>query len=387
MRYYELTDANRRGEIIREDGRKHYRFSFGPFQWERTTAFQSYITEGCTVYGQYRQIDEQTAQSLLLERGKKLSRDLEKAEKLASAAHASQYTKSGRPYLEHIREVVDILPDWEEKIAGWLREICAWGGRSAEQLHTAGFTDRICTAVGLLTMSADEPFGSYLAKLRGNRIARRVKIADLGCYIDAVDAGDTTDEVRLEAEQCREARKYLFGDIAQYSNTHDIRLLFAPDGNLIPADRLFQSIFSQALGGRKIPHGVSNPMLRRHDGHLSLAFFVYTYTRSQLQQGMIGRPVSWIVADIRTGKLLAEIPCSSQDFSAASNEVLYSVHNPNPRPEADSFKETYAMLDEVRREYLEKGIVQSELYDAYLERILHGVPPAYHRFYRELSNL
>lgn len=386
IRYYELADAYRQGEIIRQEGRKHFRFSFGPFQWERTTMFQPYITEGSPVCGRYRELDEQTVQQLLLQRGKQLSQVLEKAKKLADKAHAHQRDRNEKPYLEHIRDVADVLPDWEEKIAAWLHEICSWGGWTVGQLRTAGFDERICTAVGLLTVSADESCGGYLTKLRQNRIARRVKIADLGWFIDSVSGCNLTDEERAAVDQCREARKYLFGDITDYPDTVDIRLALAPDTDMIPAERIFQSVFTQAFGGRKIPHGISNPVLRWRDDQLFLAFFVYTYTRKQLQQGMIARPVSWILADIRTGHLIEEISCGTQDFSTAGNAELYSVHNPNPRPDPDSFREAYEILDDVRRGYLEDGTVQSVRYNAYLDRILPGVPPAYHRFYRELSN-
>ena len=44
MQYYELLDPLRHGDVILTDGRKHFRFSFGPYRWERTTIFLPYIT-------------------------------------------------------------------------------------------------------------------------------------------------------------------------------------------------------------------------------------------------------------------------------------------------------------------------------------------------------
>ena len=61
MQYYELLDPLRQGDVILTDGRKHFRFSFGPYQWERTTIFLPYLTEGTALFGKCREIDEKQA--------------------------------------------------------------------------------------------------------------------------------------------------------------------------------------------------------------------------------------------------------------------------------------------------------------------------------------
>lgn len=386
IQYYMLTDPLRQGQIIRQEGRKHFRFSFGPFRWERTTVFQVYLTEGTPLTGQYRPIGEAETQKLLMERGKEIASVLKKAEALAREAHANQVSREGNAYLEHIQRVVDSLEDWEEKSVAWLHEICNYGGWSMEQLQEAGISGSVCRSVGLLTLTGRVSYRDYLTGLRNDRMARRVKIADLAQYIEAADDKRLTAREAQWISKCREARQYLFGDVRDYVDDMDIASMERPETQMLPAEKIYQKIYPIALGGRKIPHGVSNPVLRRWNDETVLAFFVYTYTRTQLQQGEIGRPVSWILADLSTGALIREVPCTQEDFSSAGKDERFSTRRTDPPVDGNPLADAYAMLDEVRRKYRQDGLVDQQLYEKYLSRMLQAVPPSYHRFYRELSN-
>ena len=51
---------------------------------------------------------------------------------------------------------------------------------------------------------------------------------------------------------------------------------------------------SYALGGVKVPHSISNPVIRRlDDGKYAIALFVYTFNREQIQSGKANRPLEW----------------------------------------------------------------------------------------------
>lgn len=387
IQYYELTDSLRNGEIIREEGRKHFRFSFGDFQWTRTTLFQAYITEGTPEYKMYRPLSEDRAQALLIQRGKEISRMMKKAQEIAQQAHMYQTDRAGNPYVEHISAVVDGLTDWEERTVAWLQKVCSCSGWSIERLRKEGFSERICNSVELLIYHSDESYSDYLTKVRKDRIARHVKIAALANMIDTASLSSLSEEDRERVENYREARKYLFGDISELPITcHNIESADCPQNQIVPAERIYQMIYPLALGGRKIPHGVSNPVLYYTEKQLFLAFFVYTYSRAQLQQGVIGRPSSWILADVRTGQLIKEISCNQKDFSPAGRNELFSVKNPNAPTDKDFFCNTYALLDKVREEYLTTNTLNMALYEQYLDQVFLAVPPSYHRFYRELSN-
>ena len=158
--------------------------------------------------------------------------------------------------------------------------------------------------------------------------------------------------------------------------------------DLIPAMEVYQKIRPLALGGAKVPHGMSNPVLRNRNGRLCIAFFVYTYTRGELQNGAVRRPSSWITADLVTGELLERIPCSAEDFSDASNTEYFSTQNPNAdKATREYYLKTYALLDSVRKTVAETGSFPNDVYAEYMRSMFVAVPPAYHRFYRELSNV
>jgi hypothetical protein len=94
-----------------------------------------------------------------------------------------------------------------------------------------------------------------------------------------------------------------------------------------------------------------------------------------------------MLADLESGKLMEEIPCSREDFSKAPAEEKYSTANPNGKMPADFHQKVFALLDQLRQGYLESGKLDAAGYQRYLAQMLQAVPPAYHRFYQELSNI
>ena len=157
---------------------------------------------------------------------------------------------------------------------------------------------------------------------------------------------------------------------------------------LIPAMDVYQKIRPLALGGVKIPHGISNPVLRKQDNKICIAFFVYTYTRGDLQNGAIRRPTSWITTDLVTGEIRDRIQCADEDFSDASFTEYFSTNNPNAgKSTKEYYQSVYALLHSIRKTIIEKDSFPIDAYAEYMRSILEIVPPAYHRFYWELSNV
>jgi len=382
MNYYELLDDLRAGDLIREDGRRHYRFVFGSFQWERTTLFQAYITENTPLTGKFRPVSEEQAQEKLMVQGRKLSQLLKKADTIAEEAHAGQVDKAGKPYIEHPRAVADSLTDWEEKIVALLHDVCEDTPWTVADLRRSGFTPKICAAVDLMTHRPEDSYGQYLTRLRNNRIARNVKLMDLSHNMDLDRIPNPTDKDRARVEKYRKARQFLYGDIPGFEEAVDAE---RPEKSLIPVMQIYQRIYPQALEGQKVPYGLSNPVLHQRNGQLCLAFFVYTYSRADLQKGELGRPVRWILADPVSGKLQENIPCSREDFSGASRAERFSTANPNGPVGAQQLAAAYARLDTVRQTMVQTGQPDRQEYQQYLDQMLTAVPPAYHRFYRELS--
>ena len=384
MDYYILMDRFRFGQIIRVDGRKHYRFVFGCYQWERTTLFQPYITKGTELFGKCRQLSQEQAMNLLTQYGRRLSQQLKDARTLAEKTLEGKVGKDGQAFMDYVSSVADSLADWDERIAVLLFYVCQEQPQKLSEIEAAGFAPGICLAVKLLAAQTGITYEAYLKNIRQNRIARNVKLMVLSACMNRIDPDRATQEELRNLQSCKEARQFLYGDIAAFEGKVDEQA-DAPRKLWKSTMDIYQSIRPVALEGRKVPYGLSNPVLCRRGDELCLAFFVYTYSREDLQRGQLKRPDLWLIADVENGRLLERISCTQQDFSEASREERYSTDNPRGQKDSAFFTETYELLDEVRQTYIKTGKLSQDGYNKYLDQILLAVPPAYHRFYRELS--
>ncbi|MCX6055111.1 MAG: hypothetical protein NTZ74_09405 [Chloroflexi bacterium] len=142
----------------------------------------------------------------------------------------------------------------------------------------------------------------------------------------------------------------------------------------------------QFLGGAKIPHGMSNPVLRKYNGQFVIATFFYTFKKEHLDAKLLPRPTYWMVADIDTGKLIEDISCLGSDFSNQSFNELYLMEMPDSiTPTPEYFEELFRIFDEVRYLLMKNGVLDFGKYSEYMTKMLAVVPPSYHIFYRELS--
>ena len=157
---------------------------------------------------------------------------------------------------------------------------------------------------------------------------------------------------------------------------------------MVDIKTIVSNMNEKALGGAKIPHSVSNPVLRVEEGTLYIAAFVYTYNRENLQKNKMPRPIHWIAADIETGNIVQEFDCREKDFSHAGFDTLYDLNDPNVvRPSREDFAEIYQLFDSVRSSYLREGRCDAGMYQRYLDRIFEITPDSYRKFYQELSDL
>lgn len=102
-----------------------------------------------------------------------------KALRLAYEAHAGQFDKSGVPYVFHPLHLAEQMEDEESIIAALLHDVVEDTAWSLADLRAMGFPEKALEAVALLTHDPAEPYLSYVARVKENPIARRVKLADL----------------------------------------------------------------------------------------------------------------------------------------------------------------------------------------------------------------
>lgn len=157
---------------------------------------------------------------------------------------------------------------------------------------------------------------------------------------------------------------------------------------LIPTKDVVSTIRQTALNGQKTPHSTSQPVLRTHNGKLSLASFVFFYNREQLQSAMVNRPTMWVIGDLKSGEITERFSCSDNEFSNADYEKSYNIKPDNIASCGKYYwSSTYALMDIIRDEYIHNGKVRSDLYSEYIKRIYCTTPKEYQIFYKDLSNI
>lgn len=104
------------------------------------------------------------------------------AEQIARRAHAGQFRRDGvTPYITHPEAIVKKLSAETDEVraAAWLHDVLEDTGLTAANLLDSGISPRVIEAVVRLTKSAGQSYERYLEGVKGNEIARPVKVADM----------------------------------------------------------------------------------------------------------------------------------------------------------------------------------------------------------------
>ncbi len=111
--------------------------------------------------------------------------DLNRAIEIATQAHAGQIDKVGRPYIEHPLRVMTLGKSEEERIVGVLHDVVEDTPWTFEQLSHEGFSEEIIEALWYVTkLSEEEPYDDFIARIKKNPLATRVKLNDLTDNMD-----------------------------------------------------------------------------------------------------------------------------------------------------------------------------------------------------------
>lgn len=101
------------------------------------------------------------------------------ARAIAEKAHAGQVDKAGRPYIEHPAHVAASVEGDKAKAIAWLHDVVEDTAATFDDLSDAGIGGEVIDALKLLTHDKNVPYMHYVAKVKGNDLARTVKLADL----------------------------------------------------------------------------------------------------------------------------------------------------------------------------------------------------------------
>lgn len=106
---------------------------------------------------------------------------LGKAISIASKAHEDQRDKGGTPYILHPLRVMMRLRTTDEELMtiAVLHDVVEDSEYSIDDLRAEGFSERVLTALGLLSHDPKEPYEDYVKRIGTNRDATLVKLEDL----------------------------------------------------------------------------------------------------------------------------------------------------------------------------------------------------------------
>ena len=94
-------------------------------------------------------------------------------------AHKDQADKSGLPYVFHPFHVAEQMSDETTTVVALLHDVIEDSDYTLDDIRAMGFGDEVVTALALMTHEEGVPYMDYVAGLKGNPIARAVKLADL----------------------------------------------------------------------------------------------------------------------------------------------------------------------------------------------------------------
>lgn len=125
---------------------------------------------------------------------------------ICERAHAGQFDKEGRPYVEHVRRVASYVdPDRSASVhaAALLHDVLEDSSLTVADLANEGIPPDVLEIVLLLTRRRDVADANYYRRIRAHVDALEVKLADLA---------DNTDPGRLAqlgpADRARLTQKY-----------------------------------------------------------------------------------------------------------------------------------------------------------------------------------
>ena len=104
---------------------------------------------------------------------------VDKALEIAIKAHKGQRDLAGVDYIEHPKAVSNLVNSDEEKAVAYLHDVLEDTYITEKDLLQMGIPNNIVLAVKVLTKEKNEPYTKYIERVKENKLASTVKIADL----------------------------------------------------------------------------------------------------------------------------------------------------------------------------------------------------------------
>lgn len=132
---------------------------------------------------------------------------------LMCEAHGKTLDKSGIPYIFHPYHVAEQMKTEDSVIAALLHDVLEDTEFTPEMLKERGISDRVISALLLLTHRRGVPYMDYIREIKQDPISREVKIADLRHNLDETRLlGNIPEKLKKKRPVYLEALDYLLSD-------------------------------------------------------------------------------------------------------------------------------------------------------------------------------
>jgi len=119
------------------------------------------------------------------------------AKQLAYTAHRGQKRWGGEPYITHPERVAKAVDSDEEKMVAWMHDVLEDSDTTKEYISLLGCPANVLDAVVAITKTADDKYLDYILRVKANKLARVVKIADVEDNLTNLKKGSTKDKYQL----------------------------------------------------------------------------------------------------------------------------------------------------------------------------------------------
>ncbi|MCX4313654.1 MAG: metallophosphoesterase family protein [Clostridia bacterium] len=140
-----------------------------------------------------------------------LNEPVKKAKFLAEKYHMHQSDKSGEPYFLHPAAVAAQLETDAEKCVGYMHDLLEDTDIDADVIER-NFSQEVFAAVKTLTHAEGEDYFDYIARVKQNPLATRVKLADLAHNSDMSRLKVVTERDVARLEKYKKAKQILLNN-------------------------------------------------------------------------------------------------------------------------------------------------------------------------------
>jgi (p)ppGpp synthase/HD superfamily hydrolase len=136
--------------------------------------------------------------------------NLERAIEIAQEAHKGVKDRGGHDYINHPIRVMHAMSNDQEKIVAILHDVVEDSDWTFDRLKEEGFEDSVIESLRCVTKySEEEDYQEFIKRAATNKIATKVKMADIEDNLDLSRLGTLTEKDLTRIEKYKKALKYL----------------------------------------------------------------------------------------------------------------------------------------------------------------------------------